>query len=86
MDNALEGFADTLKSESQLGGVNPQSEAAKGEVDRPFPQEQEYMEKSTRLKELNTILNMVKKDTVILDGNLSRCDMEPLPEDRGVER
>ena len=52
-------------------------EAAKGEVDRPFPQEQEYAEKSARLKELNILLNMDQKDHEIFDMEPDEADAEP---------
>jgi hypothetical protein len=61
-------------------------EAAKGEVERPFPQEQEYTEKSARLKELNILLNMDQKGHEILDMEPDEGDMESPQRDRGVER
>ena len=80
LDNKLEGLKDALPNcEQQLEGVKTQLETAKGEVDRPFQQEQEYTEKTSRLKELNILLNMDQKDNEILDmepdegdGDLSR--------------
>jgi hypothetical protein len=87
LDNALEGFADSHKNcVGQLEGVQTQLEAAKGEVDRPFPQAQEYEEKSARLKELNILLNMDEKDTVILDGAPDEGDMEPTKPPSNRER
>ena len=80
LDNKLEDFAGMLKNcEGQLADVQTQMEAAKGEVDRPFPQEQEYTEKSARLKELNILLNMDEKDNAILDYAPGEDDMEPPP-------
>ena len=77
LDNKLEGFSDSLKKcESELDGVHRQMEAAKSEVDRPFKQEQEYTEKSSRLKELNILLNMDKKDREIFDAEPDEGDME----------
>jgi hypothetical protein len=77
LDNKLEGLADSLKKcESELDGVQRQMEAAKSEVDRPFKQEQEYTEKSSRLKELNILLNMDKKDNEIFDAEPDEGDME----------
>ena len=87
LDNVLEGFTDSLKNcEGQLEGVQAQMEAAKGEVDRPFPQEQEYADKSARLKELNILLNMDEKDHEILDGEPDAGDAEPPKRDRDNER
>ena len=87
LDNVLEGFTDSLKNcEGQLMSVQAQMEAAKGEVDRPFPQEQEYADKSARLKELNILLNMDEKDHEILDGEPDAGDDEPPKRDRDKER
>jgi hypothetical protein len=87
LDNRLDGFAEALRQcEGQLEGVQTQLEAAKGEVDRPFPQEQEYAEKSARLKELNILLNMDEKDHTILDAEPDEGDVEPTRRTPGRER
>jgi hypothetical protein len=87
LDNALEDFADSLKNcESSLAETRTQLENAQGEVDRPFPQEQEYTEKSGRLKELNVLLNMDEKDTTVLDGEPDEGDSEPAPRVTDRER
>ena len=77
IDNKLSGLAEYLKScEEQLANVQTQLESAKGEVNRVFPQEQEYKDKSARLKELNILLNMDKKDNEIFDGEPDEGDIE----------
>ena len=77
LDNKLEGFSDSLaNNERQLESVNVQLETAKGEVDRSFPQETEYAEKSARLKELNVLLNMDQKDHELLDMEPDENDVE----------
>lgn len=87
LDNALERFTEALQScETRLDETKAQLEAAKGEVDRPFPQEQEYTEKAARLKELNILLNMDKKDHEILDTEPDEGDMEPQPRTHGRVR
>jgi N12 class adenine-specific DNA methylase/adenine-specific DNA methylase len=87
LDNALERFAESLQScEIKLEEVRAQLQTAKGEVDRPFPQEQEYTEKAARLKELNILLNMDEKDHEILDTEPDEGDMEPQPRTLGRER
>ena len=43
---------------------------AKGEVDRPFPQEAEYQKKSARLKELNVLLKLDEKDNQVFECQL----------------
>ena len=87
LNNVLEGFADSLtQCEGRLANTQAQLEAAKGEVDRPFPQEQEYTDKSARLKELNILLNMDQKDHEILDMEPDEGDMEPPQRTQGRER
>ena len=54
-------------------------EAAKGEVDRPFPQEQEYQEKSARLKELNVLLKLDEKDNQVFEAEPDEYDAVPAP-------
>jgi hypothetical protein len=87
LNNALEGFTVSLdQCEVRLASTQTQLEAAKGEVDRPFPQEQEYSDKSARLKELNILLNMDQKDHEILDMEPDDGDVEPPQRSREWER
>ena len=87
LDNALEGFAASLQScENSLADTQEQMKAAQGEVLRPFPQEQEYLTKSMRLKEVNSLLNMDEKDNAVLDAAPDEGDMEPPPRVAGMER
>jgi hypothetical protein len=68
LDNALENFGDTARRlETGLVSTKEQMEATESEVDRSFPQESEYREKSARLKELNVLLKLDEKDSKILE-------------------
>ncbi|MDR1542268.1 MAG: hypothetical protein LBU32_30695 [Clostridiales bacterium] len=59
LDNGLEGFGETIcRCENSLAETRAQMETAKGKIDRQFPQEAEYQEKSARLKELNVLLKL----------------------------
>lgn len=59
INNVLEGFADSLEeSKRKLATLEQQLETAKEEVAKPFPQEQELIQKEARLSELNALLNM----------------------------
>jgi len=60
--------------------------AAQNEVTRPFPQEQEYQEKSQRLKEVNSLLNMDEKDSAILDCVPDEGETEVAPRVKERER
>jgi predicted nuclease with TOPRIM domain len=80
LDNALEGFGDAIRRlETNLASTREQTETAKGEVDRPFPQEDEYREKSARLKELNILLKLDEKDNQVFEAEPDEYDTEPMP-------
>ena len=70
LDNALDSLYDRLGNcRSQLENVQQQLEAAKVEVEKPFPKEDELKEKTARLDELNILLNLDKKENEIVDGD-----------------
>ena len=59
LDNALDSFSDRIaRAENQLQTLYQQRDAAQVEVEKPFPKEAELAEKSARLAELDTLLNM----------------------------
>lgn len=59
LDNALAAVSDRLEAaKERLEDLYNQQEAAKAEIDKPFPQEAELAEKSSRLAELDAALNM----------------------------
>lgn len=59
IDNALEKMPDRLVAvKAQLDNLFAQQEAAKAEVGKPFPQEDELRQKSARLAELDSLLNI----------------------------
>ena len=87
LDNRIDRFALDLEIENNdLKEVQTQMETAKGEVDRPFPQEQEYQEKSARLKELNVLLKLDEKDNQVFEAEPDEYDTEPAPRVRAMAR
>ena len=59
IDNALGQMPQRLEAvKNQLDNLYQQQAAAKAEVGKPFPQEQELRDKSARLAELDVLLNM----------------------------
>lgn len=59
LENALATIAENLQqNRDKLGNLTAQMEEAKIEVKRPFPQEQELTEKTSRLNVLRIALNM----------------------------
>ena len=59
IDNALNAMSDRLQNvRNTLDALTAQMEAAKAELGKPFPQEDELRTKSARLAELNAELNI----------------------------
>jgi len=68
----------------QLSTLKQQMVTAKEQIETPFKQEQELQTKSTRLAELNALLNMDKRENEAVD---SMSDEEPeQPERKAVNR
>ena len=62
LDNAFAAFSERIAAaENELENLKQQQAAAQIEVEKPFPQEEELAEKSARLVELNTQLDMDEK-------------------------
>ena len=62
LDNSLNSFPERITAaENELDTLHQQQAAAQIEVEKPFPQEEELAEKSTRLAELNAQLDVDEK-------------------------
>ena len=72
--------------ELRLENVKVQLANAKVEVEKPFPQEEELREKTTRLNELNVMLRMDKPENEIVDDGRSDDAAEPARSSTGRER
>jgi DNA repair ATPase RecN len=71
LNNALEGMPKQLEmSRENLAILRGQMESTKEELAKPFVYEQELTEKSARLAELNSLLNMDEKGSEALDTEL----------------
>lgn len=78
VDNALEGVEKRLEiAKEQLSNTQTQLETAKAEVERPFPQEAELQEKTKRLAAVEALLKMDKKDTGVIDTDVSDVEIQP---------
>ena len=76
IENVLEKIPERMRAtQAQLDNYIQQQEAAKAELGKPFPQEQELKDKTARLIELDMELN--------LDG---RGDTEPVQESSEVAK
>lgn len=101
MDNALYGLSGRLERvQNELMNLENQQNAAREELQKPFPQERELAEKSARLAELDAALNMddshpeaehisdeqelVRRPSVLADLK-SRAGYSPIPK-RETER
>jgi hypothetical protein len=83
LDNLLSGFEDRLNiCEEELENSRTQLTNAKEQVNKPFPQEDELKTKSTRLDELNVMLNMDKTENEIVDDepdeNMQLPEKQPM--------
>lgn len=85
LDNEIDKLPDNLiRCRERLETLKTQLETAKVEAVKEFPQEQELAEKTARLGELNALLDMDKKDKVLLDEAPDEEETEP--EHRKTER
>lgn len=83
LNNALAEIPKKLEyCREQLKTLHHQMETAKEQIDVPFDKEQELQTKSTRLAELNILLNMDKHENEVLDGEPDE-DMD-VPEKKSV--
>ena len=70
INNAFDRIPQRLQSvEAQLQNLYDQTENAKAELDKPFAFEAEFAEKSARLAELDTMLNMDEPPEPALIGD-----------------
>lgn len=84
LDHKINELADNLsRSREQLETAKSQLESAKVEALKEFPQEQELAEKVARLGELNVLLDMDKKDRIIMEEEPE--EGETVPEQKRTE-
>ena len=89
IDNGVERFPETLiHTENELENMKTQFETAKVEVDKPFEKEEELKTKTSRLDELNILLNMDEKDNEVIvgDDEVPSENQEEKKKDRDYER
>ncbi len=87
LDNEIEKFGDNLsRCEERLETLKAQLENAKIEAVKEFPKEQELAEKTARLGELNALLDMDKKENIVLDAEPEEEETEPEKGSKDRER
>ena len=68
LDNKIAQFEDNLaRCGEKLENTKNQLETAKNEISKPFPKEDELAKKTERLGELNRLLDLDKKEGVLLE-------------------
>ena len=78
LDNAIGAMSERqIACKEQLDDTKVQLENAKAESQKPFPHEEELKTKSARLAELNTLLDMDKRDNELVDGERGDDAEEP---------
>ena len=86
LDNKIQELPDKmLRCQDKLENLKVQLENAKEEAQKEFPQEEELAEKIVRLGELNVLLDMDKKDQVLLDDG-EGVEIEPEQKKKEHER
>jgi len=78
INNAFDRIPQRLASvEAQLETLYKQQENARAELGKPFERERELAEKSARLAELDSMLNMDEKpDIVVMSGDEEEPDVD----------
>ena len=82
IDNVLAAMEDRMRqAQAQLSNLEQQREAARQEVGKPFPQESELREKSTRLAELDAQLNLAgeREAVQVKEHDISDSDEKKPP-------
>lgn len=80
ISNALSGIEKKVAdTEQKLENLQQQLATAREEVAKPFPKEQELAEKTERLAELNSLLNMDEKGTSETIGVEDTAEVADLP-------
>ena len=78
LDNKMNELPDNLsRCREQLETAKSQLETAKVEAQKEFPQEKELAEKVARLGELNALLDMDKKDHIVMEEEPEEEEIEP---------
>ena len=68
IDNEIASLPDEVEGyKKNLAEAERQLDVAKAEVEKPFPQEETLQQKTSRLNELNAMLNLDQKDNEIVD-------------------
>ena len=85
LDNAIKSLGEQLNHYiDDLDNTKKQLESAKKEVEKPFPQEFELKQKTSRLNELNHELSMDKQDDAAEIGDGEELAKEAV--EVGMER
>lgn len=83
IDNAIDGLDKQLARTTELlEDTKQQYENSKEEINKEFPQENELQEKSKRLDELNSLLNMDEKTNEVLDSG--EKEPEEMNDEKGI--
>ena len=86
MDNALANIPQKLKKvEARLDNLYQQQQAAKEEMGKAFPFEDELKEKSARLVELDTLLNLNKPEELTCPDESPQDTPEPAESPEGPD-
>lgn len=87
LDNKIAQFGDNLeRCCEKLEHTKAQLDIAKAEMAKEFPREKELAEKTARLGELNALLDLDKKEKIVMDCEAEEIESEPEKNSRDRER
>lgn len=87
IDNAVERIPDVLKAkQDDLENTEKLFETAKVELEKPFSKEEELKTNTTRLDELNILLNLDKRENELADDEPDEGEATPERKEKTMER
>ena len=83
IDNVIDGLEDMLtRTKALRDTTETQLANAKEQLEKPFAKDEELKQKEARLRELNALLNVDKRENEIVDDEPEQSDNEPVITDK----
>ena len=83
IDNVIDGLEDMLtRTKALRDTTETQLTNAKEQLEKPFAKDEELKQKEARLRELNALLNVDKRENEMVDDEPEQDENEPVKSDR----
>lgn len=83
IDNVIDGLEDMLtRTKALRDTTETQLANAKEQLEKPFAKDEELKQKEARLRELNALLNVDKRENEMVDDEPEQDENEPVKSDR----